>query len=121
MDHQIKRAIVLMNLGSPDSTTVKDVTRYLKEFLMDGRVIDIPYLARLLLVRGIIVPFRAPKSAEAYKTIWTDEGSPLIEITWQLQQALQQEVDIPVEIAMRYGNPTAKDGFDNLLKRMELH
>ena len=84
---------------------------------MDERVIDIPYIARLLLIKGIIVPTRAPKSAEAYKTIWTDKGSPLVELTRKLQHALQQLVDIPVEIAMRYGNPTAKDGFDNLMKR----
>ena len=65
----VKRGIILMNLGSPDSTGVKDVRRYLNEFLMDGRVIDIPCLIRLLLVRGIIVPFRAPKSAGAYRSI----------------------------------------------------
>lgn len=112
-----KRGIVLMNLGSPASTDTADVKRYLNQFLMDERVIDIPYLARLLLIKGIIVPRRAPKSAEAYKTIWTDKGSPLIEFTRQLQAALQQRVDEPVEIAMRYGNPSAKDGFDNLLKR----
>ena len=63
----MKRAIVLMNLGSPDSTDVSDVRRYLTEFLMDKRVIDKPWLFRALLVRGIIVPFRAPKSAAAYK------------------------------------------------------
>ena len=56
-----KRALLLMNLGSPDSTEVKDVRKYLNQFLMDGRVIDIPYIVRALLVRGIIVPFRAPK------------------------------------------------------------
>lgn len=106
-----------MNLGSPDSTSVKDVRKYLNEFLMDGRVIDIPYLARLLLVRGIIVPFRAPKSAEAYKTIWTDKGSPLVDLTRQLQQALQQQVTEPIEIAMRYGNPDPQSAFDKLLKR----
>ena len=61
-----------MNLGSPDSTKVSDVRTYLNEFLMDGRVIDLPYWRRFLLVRGIITPFRAPKSAEAYETIWTD-------------------------------------------------
>ena len=77
-----------MNLGSPDSTSVKDVRRYLNEFLMDGKVIDVPYLLRFLLVKGIIVPFRAPKSAEAYRTIWTDEGSPLIVLTQHLQQQL---------------------------------
>ena len=65
-----------MNLGSPESTSVKDVRRYLNEFLMDERVIDMPFLSRYLLINGIIVPFRAPKSAEAYKSIWTKEGSP---------------------------------------------
>ncbi len=113
-----KRGIVLMNLGSPDSTKVKDVRRYLNEFLMDGKVIDIPYLLRLLLVKGIIVPFRAPKSAEAYKTIWTKEGSPLVVLTQQLQKQLQQFVDEPVEIAMRYGNPTPADAFEKLMQRL---
>ncbi len=113
----MRRGIILMNLGSPDSTEVKDVRRYLNEFLMDERVIDMPFLARFLLVRGIISPFRAPKSAEAYKTIWTKEGSPLIELTRQLRTALQQQVDEPVEIAMRYGNPSMKTAFDELLKK----
>ncbi|MBC7889293.1 MAG: ferrochelatase [Ferruginibacter sp.] len=110
-----KTGIVLMNLGSPDSTAVKDVRKYLKQFLMDERVIDIPFLARYVLINGIIVPFRAPKSAEAYKTIWTKEGSPLVVFTRQLQHALQQQVHPPVEIAMRYGNPTVEAAFDNLL------
>ena len=117
MKATVKRGIVLMNLGSPNSTSVSDVRRYLNEFLMDGRVIDMPYIARLLLVRGIIVPFRAPKSAEAYKTIWTKEGSPLIVITKQLQRALQQEVDEPVEIAMRYGHPSPQVAFDRLMAK----
>lgn len=106
-----------MNLGSPDSTAVKDVRKYLNEFLMDGKVIDIPFIARALLVRGIIVPFRAPKSAEAYKTIWTDEGSPLIVFTKQLQQSLGQKLEEPVAIAMRYGSPSPKEAFDQLLKQ----
>ncbi len=110
-------AIILMNLGSPDSTAVKDVRKYLNEFLMDGKVIDIPFIARALLVRGIIVPFRAPKSAEAYKTIWTDEGSPLIVLTKQLQASLQQQVQEPVVMAMRYGSPSPKEAFDLLLKQ----
>src|SRR5665647_446502 len=116
MPTKIKKGILLMNLGSPDSTKVPDVRKYLNEFLMDERVIDIPWLLRALLVRGIIVPFRAPKSAEAYKTIWTDEGSPLIVNTIHLQKALQQEIEEPVEIAMRYGNPTPEAAFDALLK-----
>ena len=109
------KAILLMNLGSPDSTEVKDVRRYLNEFLMDERVIDIPFIARALLVRGIIVPFRAPKSAEAYKTIWTKEGSPLVVFTKHLQQALQKELEEPVAIAMRYGSFSPAEAFAELL------
>ena len=90
MTKRKKRGILLMNLGSPDSTDVKDVKKYLNQFLMDGRVIDKPYLFRALLVKGIIVPFRAPKSAEAYQTIWTNEGSPLIVISKQLRDALAE-------------------------------
>jgi ferrochelatase len=112
-----KKGILLMNLGSPDSTGVKDLKKYLDQFLMDEKVIDKPWLLRALLVKGIIVPFRAAKSAEAYKAIWTGEGSPLIEITKQLQKALEAEINEPVEIAMRYGNPRPEDGFDNLLNR----
>lgn len=115
--NQKKRGIVLMNLGSPNSTEVKDVRKYLDEFLMDPCVIDKPYLLRALLVKGIIVPFRAPKSAAAYKSIWTEQGSPLIVISEQLKKAVQDEVqDIPVVIAMRYGNPTPWDAYDELLK-----
>ena len=106
-----------MNLGSPDSTEVKDVKRYLDEFLMDPRVIDYPWFPRLLLVKGIITPFRAAKSAQAYKTIWTSEGSPLIVITRQVQLALQQQIPEPVEIAMRYGSLTPGRAFDALLKK----
>jgi len=111
-----KRGIVLMNLGSPDSTEVKDVKRYLDEFLMDERVIDKPYFLRLLLVKGLITPTRAAKSAEAYKTIWWKEGSPLIELTKQLQKAVQHNFEEPVEIAMRYGNPSPKAAYDKLMK-----
>ncbi len=116
MSATARKAVLLMNLGSPDSTSVKDVRKYLNEFLMDGRVIDIPFIARALLVRGIIVPFRAPKSAEAYKTIWTKEGSPLVVLTKQLQHALQQKLTEPVAIAMRYGSFSPEEAYNNLLK-----
>ena len=106
-----------MNHGSPDSTSVEDVRKYLNEFLMDKRVIDVPYLLRLLIVKGIVTPFRAPKSAEAYKTIWTKEGSPLVELTKQLQQELQAQISEPVEVGMRYGNPSTADAFRKLLQR----
>jgi protoporphyrin/coproporphyrin ferrochelatase len=105
-----------MNLGSPDSTDVKDVKTYLTEFLMDKRVIDYPYLLRLLLIKGIIVPKRAPNSAEAYKSVWLPEGSPLIVLTKQLKEALEKETPLPIEIAMRYANPSPKVAFDNLQK-----
>src|SRR6476660_7341214 len=110
------RGVVLMNLGSPDSTEVKDVKKYLNEFLMDERVIDVSYLLRFFLVKGMIVPFRAPKSAEAYKRIWWKEGSPLIVLTKQLKKSVQQNFDEPVEIAMRYGNPSPKACYDKLVK-----
>lgn len=113
-----KSAVILMNLGSPDSTEVKDVRKYLDEFLMDKRVINAPYIFRAMLVKGLIVPFRAPKSAEAYRTIWWKEGSPLVVLTRQLQQAVQEKVPVPVEIAMRYGNPTPKAAYDKLLKQI---
>jgi ferrochelatase len=113
----MKKAVVLMNLGSPDSTTVKDVKRYLNEFLMDERVIDKPWLLRTLLVRGIIVPFRAANSAKAYKSIWTEKGSPLIVISKQQESALKKEVDEPIAIAMRYGTPSPKNAYDELVKK----
>ena len=105
-----------MNLGSPDSTEVKDVKRYLDEFLMDERVIDKPWLLRALLVKGIIIPFRAPRSAEAYRSIWTREGSPLIVISRQLAESLEKEIKEPVVIAMRYGTPSPREAFDQLVK-----
>ena len=118
MQQNKKQGIILMNLGSPDSTQVKDVRKYLRQFLMDERVIDIPFLSRALLINCIIVPFRAPKSAHAYNTIWTEAGSPLIVLTKQLQAALQPNFEIPVEIAMRYGNPTPEAAYSSLLKQV---
>lgn len=114
MAEKVKKAIILMNLGSPDSVKVKDVSNYLKEFLMDERVIDSPWLWRSILVKGIITPFRSPKSAEAYASIWTAEGSPLVAITYKQQQALQKLVKEPVEVTMRYGKPTMKSTYDKL-------
>lgn len=98
--------VLLINLGSPDSPTPKALKPYLSEFLMDERVIDLPVIPRTLLVKGMIVPFRASKSAAKYKTIWTDQGSPLIVHTQQLCRLLQQRFEEPVYYAMRYGNPS---------------
>ncbi len=103
-----------MNLGSPDSTDPKDVQRYLNEFLMDTNVLDFPVVFRYPLVHWIISPFRAPKSAEAYKRVWRPDGSPLIALSRQLGDAVQQKLDYPVVLAMRYGNPCPKAVLDQL-------
>ena len=115
--NNIKKGILLVNLGSPKSTKVEDVKEYLDEFLMDERVIDYPWFFRALLVKGIILNTRPKKSAAAYKTVWTDEGSPLIVITKQIQQKLQKLVDIPVEIGMRYAEPSIETGIRNLVEK----
>jgi ferrochelatase len=102
-----KSAVLLLNLGSPDSTSVPDVKRYLREFLGDERVIDRPGQPfRWLLVNGIIIPFRASKSAHAYEQVWTAEGSPLVVTSKSAQAKVQQRVELPVELAMNYGNPS---------------
>jgi protoporphyrin/coproporphyrin ferrochelatase len=101
-----KSAILLVNLGSPESPSTKDLKPYLKEFLMDERVIDIPKWLRTLIVKGMIVPFRSPKSAAKYKTVWTEEGSPLIAHTRKQSELLQERTELPVYYSMRYGNPS---------------
>jgi len=118
-------AVLLLNLGSPDSPSVPDVKRYLHEFLGDERVIDKPDngILRSILVHGIIIPFRAKNSAHAYSTIWTADGSPLVVTSRSAQAKLQARTPLPVELAMNYGNPSipsvlaklAGQGVDRLL------
>src|SRR5215510_9156849 len=97
-----KQAVLLVNLGSPDSPSVPDVRRYLREFLMDGRVMDAPWPIRFGIVHGCILPFRPKQSAHAYRSIWTAEGSPLITMSRRVQAQLQARVTLPIELAMRY-------------------
>lgn len=106
-----KKGILLVNLGTPNSPSVKDVRVYLREFLMDKYVIDLPYLTRWFLVNVIIAVFRAPKSAKIYQKLWTDEGSPLLVYGKKVCNLLQQEVgnDTNVYLAMRYQNPSIKE------------
>ncbi|MDD2764328.1 MAG: ferrochelatase [Opitutaceae bacterium] len=102
------RAVLLVNLGSPDSTSVADVRRYLAEFLGDDRVLDAPpQPLRWLLLHGIILRTRPAKSAHAYASIWTPAGSPLIVTSRSVQQKLAAALgpDVPVALAMRYGRP----------------
>jgi ferrochelatase len=110
----MKKGVLLVNLGSPESPTAKDVKPYLDEFLMDEHVIDVPFLLRALLVRGIILQTRPKKSAAAYAKIWWDEGSPLIVLSKRLQAKIQQQVSVPVELGMRYGNPSIESGLQKL-------
>ena len=110
----MKKGVLLVNLGSPDSPEPKDVRKYLDQFLMDERVIDVPYLVRALLVKGIILNTRPKKSAKAYKKIWWEEGSPLIVLSKRLQNKIQQQVSAPVALAMRYGKPSIEAGLKEL-------
>ena len=111
----MKKGVLLVNLGSPDSTSPKDVKKYLDEFLMDPRVIDVPRWARILLVRGIILNTRPKQSAAAYQKIWWDEGSPLIVLSERLQKKIQSKTTVPVALAMRYGSMTLKNGLQELV------
>jgi ferrochelatase len=104
----MSKAVLLVNLGSPDSPSVPDVRRYLNEFLMDGRVIDTAWPLRRFIV-GMILINRPKESAHAYQSIWTPEGSPLIVTSRNVQRLLQARVKISVELAMRYQNPGVPD------------
>lgn len=108
--------ILLINLGTPDAPQTPEVRRYLRQFLMDPRVIDIHPVARWLLVQGIIAPFRAPKSAEAYQKIWGPEGSPLMVHTQQLAVGVQGQLgsEYRVEVGMRYGQPSIPSALQKL-------
>lgn len=109
----MRKGILLINLGSPDSTKTKDVRKYLREFLSDPKVIDV-WFVRNIILNLFILPFRPKKSAAAYRKIWWKEGSPLIILTERLRDKMQSKTDIPVEIAMRYGNPSIKSGLELL-------
>lgn len=113
-----KKGVLLVNLGTPDSTAVPDVRKYLREFLLDKRVIDIPAIARWILVNGIIAPFRAPKSAKEYRKLFTKRGSPLKYYTEDLKELLQNALgdEYLVEYAMRYQSPSIESKL-NLLKK----
>ncbi len=109
-----KKGALLVNLGSPESTDPKDVKKYLDEFLMDSRVIDLPYLLRSFIVRGIVLNTRPKKSAEAYSKIWWDDGSPLIVLSERLRKKVDNQTSVPIALAMRYGSMTIKKGLQEL-------
>ena len=112
----MSKGVLLVNLGSPDSPSVSDVRRYLNEFLMDGRVIDTPWLLRRLIV-GLILINRPKESAHAYEKVWTKEGSPLVVISRNVREKLQERVSLPVGLAMRYQNPSIESAVKELSER----
>jgi len=111
-----KTGVLLVNLGTPDSPAVPDVRKYLREFLMDRRVIDIPFLNRLLLINLIIAPFRSPKSAKVYKELWTERGSPLFFYGKDVKELLQKSLgdDFVVALGMRYQSPSIESAIEEL-------
>jgi len=113
-----KTGVLLVNLGTPDSPKVPDVRKYLREFLMDGRVIDIPFLSRWLLVNLIIAPFRAPKSAKVYRELWTENGSPLLHFGRHNEKKIQELLgeDYVVWLGMRYQSPSIRSALDELAR-----
>ena len=108
------KGVLIINLGTPDNLELPSVKKYLKEFLSDSYVVDIPTIIRKILVNFIIVPFRSRKTQEAYKSIWTKNGSPLIINTNLIKEKLDQKTEYPVEMAMRYQNPSIEKGLISL-------
>lgn len=109
--------VLIVNLGTPDSTETSDVRRYLREFLSDPRVVDINPVGRWLLLNLVILPFRPAKSAEAYQTIWTERGSPLLVYGRDLEAGLRERLGggYRVELAMRYGQPSIQSALERLV------
>lgn len=115
----MKRAVLLINVGSPDAPTVPAVRRYLTQFLNDKRVIDLPWLLRKFLVNLIIIPFRVKNSTKLYLQLWTKKGSPLIYLTRDLQEKLQEKMAGKADIymGMRYGNPSYKKALSEIKEK----
>lgn len=100
------RAVLFANLGSPDKPAVPEVRRYLDQFLMDPYVIQLPWILRRLIVSLFVLPTRPKRSAHAYQSIWTPQGSPLVTLSMDLLKAVQAQTALPVGMAMRYGQPS---------------
>ncbi len=115
-----KKAILLANLGSPDSASPKSVRRYLDQFLMDPYVIQLPWFLRRLIVSLFVLPSRPEASAKAYQSVWFDKGSPLIVLSQQLKEALQEKVTMPVAMAMRYGKPSIENQILKLAEQPDI-
>lgn len=116
--HQTKTGILLANLGTPDAPTPDAVKRYLRQFLSDKRVVDTSRLLWWPLLRGVILPLRAPRVAKLYQSIWMEEGSPLMVYSRRQQQALAERLpDTPVALGMSYGSPSLESAVDELMEQ----
>jgi ferrochelatase len=119
---QKKFGVLLVNLGTPEAPTSGAVKRYLAEFLSDTRVVDLSRLLWWPILRGVILPFRSPRVAKLYQSVWMEEGSPLMVFSRRQQKALAARLpDTPVELAMSYGKPSLQDSIDRLLKQGVSH
>lgn len=120
--NQQKIGILLANLGTPDEPTSAAVKRYLKQFLSDPRVIDLPKIKWQAILNFIVLPTRSPKVAKLYQSVWREGGSPLLVISREQQRAVQRYFDakgksVVVELGMSYGNPSIESATDSLIKQ----
>jgi ferrochelatase len=119
-DKKAKIGVLLTNLGTPDAPTASALRRYLREFLSDPRVVEIPRLIWLIILHGIILRVRPKKSAKLYESIWTEDGSPLLVISQQQRDKVAEKIaekygeNVQVELAMRYGTPSISNALDKL-------
>ncbi|MFY2509384.1 ferrochelatase [Vibrio pectenicida] len=115
MSNTKKQGVLLVNLGTPDAPTAPAIKRFLSQFLHDPRVVDMTRWLWCPLLHGIILPIRSPKVAKLYQTVWMKEGSPLLVYAKKQAEKLKQQIDIPVELGMTYGNPSLQVGLENLI------
>ncbi|NOH72490.1 ferrochelatase [Vibrio pectenicida] len=115
MSNTKKQGVLLVNLGTPDAPTAPAIKRFLSQFLHDPRVVDMTRWLWCPLLHGIILPIRSPKVAKLYQTVWMEEGSPLLVYAKKQAEKLKQQIDIPVELGMTYGNPSLQVGLENLI------
>ena len=113
----VRVVVLAVNLGSPEAPAEAEVRTYLREFLMDANVIDVPRPVRDVIVKGFILPKRPKQSAAAYASIWLDEGSPLIVNTQRLVEKLQDRIPVPVHMAMRYGSPSISAKLQQIMEQ----
>lgn len=112
-----KTGILLTNIGTPDEPSPKAVRRYLKSFLSDRRVVELPRIIWLPILYGFILPFRSIASAKLYQKIWRPDGSPLMHFSKKIAEKMQREINMPVEVGMHYGNPSIEQALNNLREK----